>query len=961
MAFVVAVTLGLGARPTTAQLLERPWLDWQTRHAGRFAIHYPSTLALWAEFIAKRMPSMDSAVAERVGFTPRGRIDLVLEDPYGVSNGLAFTFVERPVIVFWVTPPDPRETIGEFRNWAEMLAVHELTHVAHLARPSRNPLTRAIWRLTPVDLGPIAVRAPRWVLEGYATYVEGALTGSGRPHGFWRAALLRQWAIEGRLPTYAQLSGWGDFEGSDFAYLAGSAFLEWLSRRQGDSTLVHVWRRLTARVNRSFDQAFVGVYGDPPAQLYGRFAAELTADAMAMERELAAAGIVEGEIVQRLTWATGDPAISPDGSRVALVLRSKTRPARLVVWRTAPEPDTLEARARERLLRRDPQDVPARRVYPPAKRAIATLVARGGRAYEEPRWFADGHRLLLSRATRRSDGALRHDLYEWTVQTRALRRLTMGAGVRDADPMPDGERAVALRCSDGHCDVVLVALRSGAISTVAAGDSLTSYSHPRISPDGRTIAVARHWNGRWRIVLLDVDGSSARSVDPDDGANRFDPAWLGPRSLVVTSDRAGTANLERLDVGASAAVARMLTRVTGAAVAPAPNGADSSIWFLALHSHGYDVRRLTATNRVVEVASSPLLDTRRAPASLERAVASQGFSPRELSSSRRYGIGSRVTRWFPTGVVGADGRAGGIAIVNSDVVGRLSVLAQGELGNGGAWRGAALDAAWRRSRPVLRVSTFFARQSSEPLATGLTASATTSLTGGRIRGDYTRAFDMGELRVGGGFSQAWTEQQLTGVDSTTARPLGFGEVALTARQTGDGASASESFWVNGTVGHDGRDGFQRALATLGIRAGIEPLPSVDLAVTYGRVTSGVRPFERFAIGGLPSTLVDPSLLTQRVTMSALPFGVAIGDRALALRAATRLSAVSPYYWTASARDGAGRFERWHRVFGVELSIDQGAQAVLGTPGGRITAGVAHSLDEPFADRTRAYVTIALRP
>jgi hypothetical protein len=67
------------------------------------------------------------------------------------------------------------------------------------------------------------------VSEGYATYVEGRLTGSGRPYGVMRPAMLRQWALEGRLPTYAQLSSWGDFQGMAMAYLVGSAFLEWLA------------------------------------------------------------------------------------------------------------------------------------------------------------------------------------------------------------------------------------------------------------------------------------------------------------------------------------------------------------------------------------------------------------------------------------------------------------------------------------------------------------------------------------------------------------------------------------------------------------------------------------------------------------------------------------------------------------------------------------------------------------
>src|SRR6185295_17455313 len=118
-----------------------------------------------------------------------------------------------------------------------------------------------------------------------------------------------------------------------------SAFLEWLARSAGDSSLGHVWRRMTARIIRGFDGAFTGVYGDAPATLYGRHVAELTRDAMAAKAALERAGMVEGDLVQHLAWGTGDPALSHNGERVAVTLRERDRPSRVVVWSTAPEPD----------------------------------------------------------------------------------------------------------------------------------------------------------------------------------------------------------------------------------------------------------------------------------------------------------------------------------------------------------------------------------------------------------------------------------------------------------------------------------------------------------------------------------------------------------------------------------------------------------------------------------------------
>lgn len=964
--FACALLVALLARPLGGQLFVRPWLSWHTIHAGRFDVHYPTELTDWAEFVAERLPAIDTAVTHLVGYSPPHRVQIVVEDPFDVSNGFAFTLLYHPVIVFWASPPDPRDEIGQFRTWGEMLAVHEFGHVAHLTRPSRNPYTHLLWRIAPVSLGPIPVRVSRWVIEGYATYIEGVVTGSGRPHGVWRPATLRQWAIEGRLPNYAALDGTGDFEGSDFAYLAGSAFLEWLARRNGDSSLVDVWRRLTARVNRSFDEAFTGVYGEPPAILYDRFRAQVTADAVGIDSALARAGLVEGELVQHLTRGTGDPSISRDGRFAALVLRAVGRPARVVVWRTAPEPDTLEKQRDERLLKRDPEDVPARRVYPPPKRALSTLTARDGRAYEGPRWFADGRRLLLWRETRRPDGSLQPELYVWNVIDHELRRLTSTAGVRDADPSPDGRRAVALRCAGGHCDVVVVDLATGAVSLVAAGDVLTSYARPRWSPDGRTIAVALQRANRWRIALLDVGRRGPRPerfADPDDGVDRFDPAWLGRSALVVVSDRGGTPNLERIDLGDSTAlVARTLTRVTGAAIAPEPNPADSSIWFLSLHSRGYDVRRLASPAPLTDLAPSPLLDSRLIPAVIERSTKARAFPPSPISRPVGYGLGPRTTRWFPAASLGTGGREGTLALVNSDVVGRLALLAQLAFGNGDAWRGGSIEGVWRGSRPELHASGFIARSDSRALEIGSTPSETSEMSGGLAELDYVRSFDAWSARLSAGASPEWlTQRSIPALDVGLARYLGFAEVRAAARQIGEALEATESLGANGTIGRTGGEPFDREVVSAGVRLSRGLVLPIDLSGAYGRVTLDAPRFEQFSIGGLPSTITAPALLTQRFAMPALPAFVATGNQVLTVRAATTFAGLTPFLWSGSTKTGDGRFEVWHRVFGAEFEVNQSALSVLGTPGARLLIGVARSLDAPFAHETRAYGVISLRP
>ena len=91
------------------------------------------------------------------------------------------------------------------------------------------------------------------------------------------------------------------------------------------------------------------MFGERPAKLYDRFTAELTWRALEAERRLGPAER-EGELWQDLRWTTGEPVVSPDGQQLAIVLRGRDEPSRLVVWSTAPD-EEAEKKWRERVER----------------------------------------------------------------------------------------------------------------------------------------------------------------------------------------------------------------------------------------------------------------------------------------------------------------------------------------------------------------------------------------------------------------------------------------------------------------------------------------------------------------------------------------------------------------------------------------------------------------------------------
>lgn len=960
----LALLVAAAAPRLGAQTATRPYLDWRTIQTPRFRFQYPAGYGRWAHDVAAHIEAVDSAVSRLVGFTPERPVNVVISNPYDEPNGSALPLLDAPVLNFWPVPPDPRQDIGNWRTWGEMLSVHEFAHLAHLTRPSRNPFDRLFWRLMPVNLGPLPQKLPRWAIEGYATYVEGRVTGSGRPNGAWRAAVLRQWAIEGHLPTYDQMSSWGAFDGGDFAYLAGSAFLQWLAGRYGDSTLVFVWRRASARVDRSFDNAFAGVYGDPPAVLYGRFTAQLTARAMAAAQAIAAAGRTQGAVVQHLDWGTGDPAFSRGGSRVAIVLRAANRPGRTVVWSASPGPDTAAARRDRELLARDPEDVAAMPAYPPPRRALATLDAVDGQPFVQPRFLDDSTRVLVNRLTRQADGTMRPDLYVWNTATGRVRRLTRDAGVENADPAPGGRDAIGTRCRAGSCDVVRLDLATGRVTPVLTGDPDRSYFRPRYAPDGRTFVVSASDSGRWVLQLADRDGTHVTTLLSGDRANRYDATFSASGdTLLYATDRGGVIDLAGCDLRDPAGPHEfMLTNVTGAAVAPAEDPATGAIWFLSLHARGYDLRVIPPGRAAAPVTITGRFD----PASPPDVVPRPQMPVNPVSPPRPYGLGPRHTRYLPGETYGPDGASTAIYLANTDVIGRLSALAAGTYGARAQWNGGMARLAWRGSRVELDAGAYWARRlPSAGVESGVVGhSLDETRTGGVLAAAYDRAGSESawRLRVGVG------GERIAPADSagSVARTLVFGEWTGTSEQTSGRRAVVERLAVHADGGPAEGDPVVRGIARATVaETGMGPIP-IAASAAYGLMSGSARALERFSAGGMASPLVDTSLTAARIAVPWLPNGAAVpgspGTRSsvVALRGWIPLGVLAPFFEAVSVSSG-NAFRVWHRGLGAELHVRIGGLSQLFLPSLDLGIGVARVLDAPVGQRTAFYASIRYLP
>ncbi|MBN1550023.1 PD40 domain-containing protein, partial [bacterium] len=546
-----------------AQFNMHPEWDWHYFETSHFRLFYTTDLSDWAHHIAPKMESIHEQVVVHIGYSCDEKIDVFLMDPMGSPNGMALPLKRHPLIILWVTAPGPESFWGGAEDWSELVFCHEDVHIVHLTLRSRNRWQRILNRFLPV--GSMALKCPRYVSEGYAVILESRLTGNGRCQSTFRATLLRQLALEGKLPDYEELNGSEQWLGGSYPYMVGSAFLEWLqARTDNPDCLLHLWKRMTAKKNRSYEAAFKGLFRESPSDLYDRFRAELTARAISFEQQ-----VNETESVHSTPWAefkgfASPGALDSTGEQLALVHEESGKPAHLLVLSMTQEKEPDSTAAQE-----DPEDIPDLPPLPAPRKELYRFTERNGIHPGPPRWTHDGKTLLFHAPVFDHTGTRRFDIFRWTPKTNDIERITRIADLKYPDPLPDGIQAAVVYQHAGKSAPALLNLQTGKITYLSPPAITAIWGTPRVSPDGSRIAISGWGQNESWIEVFDVAKNTSQKILAPTGTLYAYPAWHPDgRSIFLTSDETGVFNVIRIDTEGSAV--QTVTHAVGGTLAPLP-------------------------------------------------------------------------------------------------------------------------------------------------------------------------------------------------------------------------------------------------------------------------------------------------------------------------------------------------------------------------------------------------------
>lgn len=561
LAGVLAILLA----PRRAEAQVPPDADWSTLQTEHFRITFPRELEGLGRRAGARAERAWSELSEAFLEPPSGRIDILLTDHTDVTNGYAQVRPSNRITIV-ARPPVDDPGLGYFDDWMELVITHELSHIFHLDRA--GPLGRFLravfgrapgqWPFFP------SAGVPRWTVEGLATWYESYFSEAGRIHGTYHDMIVRTAALEGRFPGLGRASGDSPiWPGGNRAYAYGSLFFEHLLHKYGADRMGAFAEAVADQiVPYRLDAAGRDAFGHTLSEEWDAWRREVEEEGE--DARAARDARPSPPAPERLTdhgRVAFYPSVSRDGTRLAYARADGRSDAQIRVT-------GLDARGGTERTRTN---------------GVAT--------YD---WMPDGG-ILFSQLELQDPYRVYDDLYRVDPDG-SVHRLTNGERLTQPSVSSDGSWAVAVQDTLGTNAIVRVELGSGAVRTLVEGMRDVHWAFPRLSPDGRWIAVSRWEPGaHLDVVVLDAATGRVAARITDDRAVDLAPVWSPDGAWVLWgSDRSGIPNVlaARVDpaAGTVGSVRRVTDVLTGASY-PAVDPQGRWVYFSGYHAEGWEVER----------------------------------------------------------------------------------------------------------------------------------------------------------------------------------------------------------------------------------------------------------------------------------------------------------------------------------------------------------------------------------
>jgi len=460
-----------------------PSLRWKEITRARVIVVFPEGYEIQAGEIAGIAERQYRDLANLWNVWLREKIRILLAPDSDMAGGSTLLF-PYPTIRIDLAPPSPDSRLsGGRESWFEKILAHELTRILLLNKSSS--FFRSLRRI----LGPIPatlpmMQYPPWLLEGLAVFSESLICPSGRLNTPDFHQMLLRITAEGGFRDFLDIKGSpSQWPGPATKFLYGAELFRFLGQRYGRESLQNLVDHLSrVPLSLSINHRFKRVYRRKLRKLWEEFG-----------RAVAGSGItpVNMRPLTRDGWEKQYPETLGKSQLAWVFNNHRSRPGIRIM-------DQHTGRARWLLRRQGISSL----AYDPARQR---LFFSAPEVFQSFRWISD--------------------IYSCSPINGEHLRWSRGRSLFHPHPFPDGSGLVCVS-RDRH-RFYLVRLNGPMENPGEISEEFAGLAHPRVSPDGKRIAVAAKRRGTtWSIGIFSATGKLQHLIRiPEKRCGN--PRWIG--------------------------------------------------------------------------------------------------------------------------------------------------------------------------------------------------------------------------------------------------------------------------------------------------------------------------------------------------------------------------------------------------------------------------------------------------
>lgn len=548
-----------------------PGLNWHTIKSPHFQLHYHDGLESIADETLSLAERIHTRLSSELNWTPEDPVDLVLTDEYDLSNGMATPFPSNWIMLF-VTPPDDLISLEDHAGWMELLLTHEYTHILHLdkARSAPSSLRSVFGRnflLFP------NLFQPRWMIEGYATYIETDKNrGIGRGQSSMFDAMMRTEVLNGIKPIHQINQPMSTWPSGTAAYLYGVHFYQFLAETYGDTKINDLIENYSSNLLPFFiNNNAEYIYAKDLSTLWDEFEVYLNKKYQPQIDAVKKQGIIEGKRLTTHGYFTGPLRVLPDGRAYYISYNGERHASLMMIDQQEKIHHLREVNFGTRL----------------------DVHSQAG--------------LLLLQPERCHNAALYYDIYRVDHKGENLERLTECARYRNASWSADGQQIIAVQNQAGKNELHALDLDGQVKNILWRGKPWEVIGALDASADGQEL-VASVWRKKtgWNLEQFNLDSKTWHLLTSDNVIEAYPQYSPDGKSVLFTSEHEGIYNLRRKNLHTGESVS--LSNVITSAISPAESE-NGDIYYLGYTGDGLDIFKLTKAQQI----NKPLLASLNGP------------------------------------------------------------------------------------------------------------------------------------------------------------------------------------------------------------------------------------------------------------------------------------------------------------------------------------------------------------